>query len=271
MSRAVAALVLAAGLLAPASAAAEESAGEATAGRDAAVRNQRPATEVEAGFSHENLSSGYDDWRSVYLEGARHFAPGKTLYGMVRETKRFGLRDLQATAGLYHPAGEHWTALVEASSAPQHRVLPRYSVFAQMRRALPAGWGAALGYRYSEYNDTRASTLVVDLERYFGSFRGAYTLYLGHTPDAPTVAAHRFLLAYYYGERNSVGASFTFGEEVANLGPPTGVTTTDVRTFALFGRHWLNAAWAISYELVQQEQGNLYRYNGIRLGLRHRF
>lgn len=271
MSRAAAALLLTVALLAAAPAAAQVSEAEVGADLHAPVHRQQPATEVEAGFSYENLSSGYDDWRSVYLEGVHHFAPRKTLYGMVRETERFDLRDLQVTAGLYHPVGEQWTALVEASYSPEHNVLPQYSVFGQMHVALPAGWGAALGYRYSEYTDTRASTLVLDLERYFGNFRGAYTLYLGYTPDAPTVAAHRFLLTYYYGERSSVGASFTFGEEVANVGPPTGVTTTDIRTFVLFGRHWLSPAWAVSYELVRQEQGSLYQYNGIRLGLRHRF
>jgi YaiO family outer membrane protein len=94
---------------------------------------------------------------------------------------------------------------------------------------------------------------------------------VGQIPGAPTVSAHRFLLTYYYGERSSVGASFAFGEEVANVGPPLGVTTTAVRTFALFGRHWFAPAWAVSYELVAQEQGSLYRYDGIRLGLRYRF
>lgn len=271
MSRAAGALLLPLALAVAAPAAAQVSDAEAGAAVPPLVRSQERATEVEAGFSYENLTSPYDDWRSAYLEGVHHFGSRHTLYGVVRETDRFDLRDTQVTAGLYYPVAERWTALVEAAYSPDHRVLPEYSVFGQMHVALPEGWGAALGYRYSEYTDTRSSTVVLDLERYFGDFRGAYILYLGYTPGAPTVSAHRFVLTYYYGERSSVGASFTFGEEVANVGPPLGVTTTDVRTYTLFGRHWLSAAWAVSYELLRQEQGSLYQYNGIRLGLRYRF
>lgn len=250
---------------------AQVSEAEAGAPPLAALRPQYPATEVEAGFSHENLSSGYSDWSSLYLEGVHHFAPRHTLYGSVRETDRFDLRDRQIAAGLYYPVGEYWTALVEGSYAPDHRVLPLYSVFGQLHRALPGGWGVALGYRHSEYNTSNPSAVVFDLERYFGNFRGAYTLYVGMLPGAPTVTASRFALNYYYGERSQVGASFTIGEEVENVGPPLGVTTTEVTNFAIFGRHWFTPAWAISYELIAQEQGSLYRYNGIRLGLRHRF
>lgn len=228
-------------------------------------------TEVEAGFTRDDLDSGFANWRSVYLEAAHRFAPRHTLYGSVRQTERFDLRDVEVAGGLYYPLTSQWTALVEASYAPEFRVLPRYSAFAWLHRALPYGFGAALGFRHSEFRKSDTNLLVGDLERYWGNWRGAYTLYVGRPEGATAGAAHRFQVNYYYGERSNVGASVTFGEEVENVGPPIGVTKTDVRALALFGRHWLASQWAVSYEIYTHEQGDLYRRNGVRLGLRYRF
>jgi YaiO family outer membrane protein len=272
MKRAAARAVLAAALaIVAATAAADVEEAKRALGTAPPARPAYPATEIEAGFTKDNLDSGYDDWRSVYVEGAHHFGPRHTLYGAVRETERFDLRDFEALAGLYYPLAAEWTALIEGSFSPEHNVLPEYSAFGQIHRALPYGWGVALGLRHSQYTSVYTNTLVADLERYWGNWRGAYTLYVGRPQDAPAGTAHRLQLSYYYGERSAVGVSVTYGEEVENVGPPIGVTKTNVRALALFGRHWVTPQWALSYEVYTHEQGDLYTRNGVRLGLRHRF
>ena len=138
-------------------------------------------------------------------------------------------------------------------------------------KSLPGGWGIALGLRRSEYNTSSVNITSLLAERYWDNFRGAYTLYSGRPDGASSAASHRFQLSYYYGDRNSIGLSYTTGREVENTGPPAGVITSDVRDWTLMGRHWFVPGWAFSYELLTHEQGSLYRRHGLRLGLRHRF
>lgn len=227
-------------------------------------------SELEAGFSRERLSTGFADWESRTLFGAHQFRPRHVAYAQLRETERFALRDTEIAAGLYYPLAS-WTMLLEASRSPQHRVLPSHSLFAELHRSFAAGWGASAGWRHSEFTRSSADVFVLGAERYWDSWRGAYTLYLGKPEGAGSAAAHRFQLDRYYSSRSSVGISATTGREVENLGPPAGLISSEVRGFALAGRHWFAPDWAASYELLSHEQGSLYRRKGLRLGVRHRF
>lgn len=228
-------------------------------------------SEIELGAFKERLSGGRADWNSVYLEGAHRIAERQTLYGGLRMAERFGLHDNEQWIGYYHPLAPAWTALVEASVSEQHHVLPKYSVFGEIARQLPGGWGLSLGLRHSEYNLTGVNILVAGAERYWGNFRGAYTLYSGRPEGASSGAAHRFQLSYYYGERSNAGISFTTGREVENVGPPAGILTTKVRDLTINGRHWVTPDWGWSWDVFAHEQGDLYRRQGFRIGLRHRF
>ena len=228
-------------------------------------------TEVEAGFSHEKLSGGRQDWNSRYLEAAHKFAERQTVYGAVRETERFGLRDSEVSAGYYHPLTSTLTGQIEGSYSSEHNVLPRYSASAQLAWQAGNGWVASGGLRHSEYTATGTDLALFGLERYWSSFRAGYTLYLGKPEGASSASAHRITLGYYYGEGSSITIGGTRGREVENVGPPVGVTSTDVRAIGLAGRHWFTQSWAFTYDLLAQQQGSLYRRNGVRLGLRYRF
>jgi YaiO family outer membrane protein len=228
-------------------------------------------SELELGASKERLTGGRPDWNSTYLEGAHAIAERQTIYGGLRATERFGLRDSEQWLGYYHPLGPDWTALVEASVSEQHRVLPKYSVFGQLSKSLGSGWGANLGLRHTEYNLVGVNLLVAGVERYWGPFRGAYTLYAGRPEGATTGVAHRLQLNYYYDERSTIGVAATAGREIENVGPPAGILSTDVRNLTVTGRHWMTPDWGLSWDLLAHEQGNLYRRQGFRIGIRHRF
>jgi len=229
-----------------------------------------PRTEVELSHSRESLSNNRADWTSTELALSRELRERHTLYGGLRTTRRFGQNDSEGRIGLYYPLAAAWTAVVEGSVSPSHNVLPEYSVYGSLHRMLGGGWGLAAGLRHSEYSTTGAQVTSLSAERYWGNFRGAYTLYSGRPDGAPSGAAHRFQLNYYYGERSTVGLSYTMGREVENLGA-AGVLSSDVRDWTLSGRHWLTPQFALTYDLVNHEQGNLYRRQGLRIGLRHLF
>lgn len=225
---------------------------------------------MEGGLTHERLSRDLPDWNSAYLEAAYDLAPGQTVYGHIREADRFDLRDTELSAGYYHPFGP-FTALVDGSYSPDHHVLPEWSLLGQLSWRVGGGWVASGGWRHNEYSSGSARVLIAGLERYFAHYRASYALYNGKPEGAGSGSAHRLGFDYYYGEHSRVGAAATFGREVENVGEPTGIISSEVRAVALLGRHWLNAAWAVTWEVGTHEQGDLYRRTGARLGLRHRF
>jgi YaiO family outer membrane protein len=230
-----------------------------------------PRTEAEIGFTREPLTNSLPAWRSVYFEAEHRFADRHTLYGGVRKTERFGLDDTEVHSGLYFPLGATWTSLVEASVSPTHRVLPGTSLFGELHKRLPGGWGAGLALRHGEYNQTGTQIASLLVERYWDSFRGAYTLYSARPEGASSASSHRLQLSYYYGDRSSIGLSVSTGREVENVGPPRGVISSDVQNVTLTGRHWFAPGWALTHDLLTQQQGVLYHRQGLRLGIRHSF
>lgn len=266
----VALCVAAAGLVA-ASAGAQQMPEAVIKSGVAATGLKLPRTEIELGHGKETLTNNLPDWTSTYLLASRQFGERKTLYGGLRETRRFGLDDTEVHAGLYYPMAATWTSLVEASASPTHEVLARYSVYGELQKNLGSGWGVGLGLRHNEYSLIGTNVLSAFAERYWRNFRGAYTLYSGRPEGASSAASHRFQFNYYYADRNSVGLSYSNGREVEYLGPSRGVLTSDVQNWTLSGQHWMTPVWALTYELVNHEQGNLYRRQGLRLGIRHSF
>ena len=235
------------------------------------VAGRAAALEGEIGLTHEQLTNNRPDWESVYLEASHSFRERQTLYGLLRQTERFDLTDRELRAGYYHPLAERWTGLVEASTSPEHHILPKSSVLGELAYRIGGGWGASFGLRHTEYTATTTNLLVGTLERYWSSFRAAYTAYNNHPEGAGSATAHRLVFDYYYSEKSRVGIGVTRGREVENVGPPIGVTTTDVRGANVYGRHWFAPTWALTWEALTHEQGELYRRQGLRLGLRHQF
>jgi len=230
-----------------------------------------PTVDVEFGHSRETLTNNLTDWTSTYLLASRRFGDRKTIYGGLRETRRFGLDDSEAHAGVYFPLGSTWSSQIEVSVSPTHEVLARNSVYGQIQKNLPGGWGLGFGVRHNEYTLVSSNVVSAMAERYWGNFRGAYTLYSGRPEGASSAASHRLQLNYYYSDRSTVGLSYTDGREVENVGPPRGLISSDVKNWGITGQHWFAPAWALTYDLVQHEQGTLYRRQGLRLGVRHSF
>jgi YaiO family outer membrane protein len=221
---------------------------------------------VEVGVIHENLNQGFSDWQNLYLAASHKFAPRQTLYGEVHEAERFSQRDKKLVAGYYHPLGDKTTALIEAGVSPDHRFLPEWSLLGQFDRQLGAGWGLQLGFRHSEYSQSASDLAVLTAERYWSSYRAAYSLYVGKPEGAGSASSHRVAVEYFYADRNSVGIAFSRGKEVENVGT---VITTNVRSIALTGRHWFTPTWSIQINAGWHEQGDLYVRKGVGLGIQH--
>jgi YaiO family outer membrane protein len=231
---------------------------------------ERAGVEVEVGAAYDSLSHGFAPWRSVYLNVTQKLAARRVVYGSFRETNRFSLPDQELLGGVYFPLSRRWTALVEAQASPSHRVLAKWSLLGQVGRDLGHGWVGQVGFRHTEYNQAGANLGIFAIERYWKSYRAAYTLYLSQLQEAGHAASHSLQINYYYRDRQAIGLGFAIGQELENLGP-RGILRTETRAFTLTGRHWFTTRWALTYDLSLNRQGGLYTRKGARVGLRRQF
>ncbi len=254
-------------------AASSDNAGEAQTTSESESKAPSPASgtlEVEIGYSYEHLTNGFAPWQSAHLFVGKRFASRQSLYGIYRETSRIGQRDREGMVNFYQPFGRRWAALLEAQASPTHRVLPKWSAFAQVERNFGRGWVGSAGYRRTVFNTAQVNTGVLNVERYFSRYRAAYTLYVSGLEGAGTSTSHRGQFNFYYGEESStLGVSFAAGREIENLG--TRILRSPVQSFAVQGRHWLHPRWSVNYDFTFHRQADIYTRRGFGVGLRYRF
>jgi YaiO family outer membrane protein len=230
-----------------------------------------PETVVELGASYEFVNKDRPDWQTYYWSINHKFSTGQVLYGTASAVRRFETTDPNFMIGFVQPLGEskRWIATVEAGGSPNHQILPTASFFGQVERILGKGWIGRAGLRHNRYPTDILNMGVFGAERYFKAYRGAYTLYVAHLNGKGTALSHAFQGSYYYGERNSLGAGFAFGQEIESV--PGGLVKTDVLDFSFTGRHWMTNKWGLSYVAVWHRQGDLYTRSGAQIGLLLRF
>lgn len=261
------------GLLSP-GAAAQQSSAVSTNGelKTAAAESKKNVNEVQLNYSYESLSNNFGSWRETSLSFYRQLKPRQTFYASYRLTERLKQQDNEGTIGIYQPLSRKWSLVLEGSASPTHRILPKWSVFAQAERKFKKGWNAQAGYRRTVYNSAKVNLLNAGAEKYWGNYRAAYTLYVSNLVRSGNAASHRVQFNRYYGEQSSsFGVGFAAGRELESLGRSGGVLQTDVQSFSVSGRHWLSSKWGINYGLIAHRQGKLYTRRGINIGLRFRF
>jgi YaiO family outer membrane protein len=228
------------------------------------------ATEIGLTYARETLSTHPAAWTDTTLEAAHAFAPRKLLAGRITRSERFGLSDDTFALSGYVPLAERTTGYAEIGLSGTHRVLPRHSVHLQLTQSLGQGWGLLGGFKHVSYNATDVRIGELTVERYFGAYRVAASLYPSHSSTAGNASSYRIQLSRYYGSENAIQVLYVGGVEVDR---PTAVDTvlaTKVRSVALFGRHWLTREWALTYGLAHTVQGNGTRH-AANVGVRLRF
>ncbi len=188
--------------------------------------------------------------------------------GGMLEVRRSSVNDIDFTVGLQRPIGHNVGALAESNIHTLHDALPKYTLLSHMTQALPGGWGLGFGVRHREYNFGTSSLLALSAEGGWGSVRSGYTLFVDSSGAG---AARRAHVSYSYGERNTIGLAYTTGRDSEMPTLPLGLQTQDVRDWTLSGRHWLSPNWALTYDVLSQEQNGFYRRQGLRLGVSRSF
>lgn len=242
----------------------------AFAGEGSSLRGLKPPRDT----SSADASSGDSPANGLKWHDADtvpSLAPRLTLYGGTFQTLQFHQVDnTTVSSGVYRPIGASVSPLGAGSMNPLLDVFPKYSLYTRVSQSLPGGWGLGFGVRQSEYSFATTNLLSVSAERYFGSFRGAYTLYSNRSEGSTLGSARKVQVDYMYGERNTVGLAYTTGRDMEMLGPAIGLPYTDVRDLVLSGRHWISPNWALTYDVLSQEQA-LVKRQGLRLGVSRSF
>ncbi len=183
----------------------------------------------------------------------------------------YGLRDrlpkgnTPETARLSYRYSNALTGIFQAGPALQDPYTAGYAVSGQVVRSFGSGLGVGLGLRQRQAG---SNVLALGVQQGWGPFSGGYTLYSGRSDTAPS-PLHRFALNFGYGNRSSIGLSYTTGQSLhAGLLPYS--PGVDSRDWKLSGHHWLAPQWAVTYDVVNSDQA-AYRRQGLRFGIRHTF
>ena len=241
--------------------------GAAFAGEGSSLRGLKPPSSALEAHSYSSTETGLKRLRDEPLPD---FSPRLFLSGGSYSTRRVVAGDFDYRYSLHQPVGQNIAALAEPGHAGLGELVPRYTLHSQITRTLPGGWGLGLGVRQSEYSFGTANLLAFSAERTLGSFRGAYTLFTNRAEGTTLGASHRFEVSYLYGERNTVGLAYTTGRDVENFALPAAMVSADVRDWTLSGRHWVTTNWAVTYDVLSQEQP-LQRRQVMRIGVSRSF
>lgn len=239
---------------------------QATAGGTDPIFDLIHPNQIELGGSYDHLSKNRGFWRSEYLSFQHWFAPRQLVYAMFTQIERFGLNDEQFLLGGYYPLSPKLTLNMEGNVTPSPQVLASNSIMASLQTAL--GYKSFLtgGFRHSEYGTGPLQQGFAILETYFADFRAAYTVRLTDSLNR-TQFGHSFTFSYYYMDTSFITLSYSMGAETSGF---QGVVL-DTQSFALYGRHWFNQDWALTWTLGHINQGTAYDRDGVSLGIRRAF
>lgn len=228
--------------------------------------------EVQFHFSNETLSRDLGTWRTASLYAERRFKNRQIVWANFRASDRNSTRDREFIFGTYKPLSRKWAVTAEAMFSPTHKFVGKYSVMGEVEKGFKNGFVGHGGVRFTKYDSVTATTGYGLIEKYWGSNRAAYTLYVTKLSNAGTAPTHRLQYTRYYGERvNSVGTAVSFGREHESLGPNLGVLRSKTWSVSVSARHWVTKNFGLVADGWVHRQGDIYYRRGFNFGVRYRF
>ena len=226
--------------------------------------------EAELSARYDLLDNGYEDQQTLRLDLVSTRSGHTTYYGSLIREQRFGLADHAVELGAAFPLNSRWSAYTEVGFAQPPDFRPTAFVEAGAERRFALGLGLRAGYRRSFYDTRWVDRLALTTDRYWGAYRGAYTLNMTWLETTDLALAHSVSLTRYYGDRSFWGGRAALGEE-KELDTRRRVLVTQTASIGLFGRHWYRPRWALGWDFDVSRQGDLYNRFGVRLGIRHAY
>ncbi|MBY4594325.1 YaiO family outer membrane beta-barrel protein [Ottowia caeni] len=237
----------------------------------AMAQDQTPQPQIRAAASVERsqLSGGLDDWTEYSVGLSRRSGPRDLMEASLLETRRFGIKDTQLSAGFSRPLSSALTLSADASISSTHRVLAQHALGAVLQYEFAHAWLVHGGYRHTRYDNTNVQRGTIRLEHYFGNFSASAGWYpvraLGTRADSFDARA-----AWYYAQDSSVGIAVARGDEATQVGAGA-IVMAPVRSVAISGRHALGPRLSLNWSLFRSEQGTFYTRKGFYAGVQAAF
>jgi len=214
-------------------------------------------TDITASTARETLSNDAPDWTTTHLAIVHQFAPRQSLRFDISRVSRFGLRDETVTVAAYTPVSNKTTLYFEAMKSREHNFLPSNAIQAQLLQSFEQGYGAAVSVRHARYDTSNVTIGEITLEKYFDNYSAAVTVYPSHSSSAGNAVSYRAAGAYYYGQRSNLQISLSRGNELDRAAAFLPITSTDIRSINIYGRHAFDDAWALDYALGRATRAHL--------------
>lgn len=229
----------------------------------------KQSSTLEMSVGNEQLSGDKEDWQSAYLYYATRLGPRQAMTLGLRRVRRFGLSDSQIEGGYGAPLNEQLSASIDVTLSPDHRILPRHSVSADLHYDIAPAWIVHGGFKHTSYDAVSVNQGVATIEHYIDAFRLAASWRLTRALNA-TTQSKEIRIDYYRNDVDRLGASVAIGREAFTAGLSS-VAISDVKSLVINGHHGFIKDWALTYEISRTLQGDAYSKNGVSAGVRYAY
>lgn len=224
---------------------------------------------LSAGIGVDTLDNDQPNWNEQFFEAQFEHSAAARYRLRAARSSRFDAADGQYGLGAEWRFSDDWFAGMDANFSSDPRFLPDRDLGGHVGRTLADGWVAGLRYRHRSFPTATVNTVIGSAEKYFGSFRAAYSLSISRLDGAGNTLGHGFVVNWYLDDRHSFGVSLATGDEAEAIGPGQ-VLETRVRGLSVSGRHGVSNRMGISWYAGLHEQGDFYRrhYVGLAVSIR---
>lgn len=221
------------------------------------------------------LSADYQDYSKNFRSAQTYTVAGslkqdtRTLYGEVSDYQRGDAHDVPIQLGLYQQLTTSGQLHAEVNVATDPLIKPAHQEYIGWYQSLPAGWTIEPGYQWTHYNTVDVEKASLTVEKYWQAFRFAYGA-ARVTLNNENAFNQRVQADWFYrdGSKLSTGLARGDDQEVLDTGV---VIQTPVSSYFLAGEQRITNQWQVLWQLQHIDQGNIYRQQGARIGIRYQF
>lgn len=225
---------------------------------------------AEISYGYDKLTNNRSPWQATSVKLAMQTPEKHYAHIQLDKNERFDLDDSQIGGSYAWPFANFWYIYTGVTYSATHKFLANNMFEVKISKSFPNKFNLHVGLSQAKYSDTSSQQSYLTGEYYWSDFRASYTYRYIDVENAGNGYNHNIQFNKYYSSVNMIGLSIAKGDDVEFDGTPNPPISSTV-TYAINGRHMLQAQCSVLYSLVHHEQGNFYNSNGFVLGIKFDF
>jgi YaiO family outer membrane protein len=224
---------------------------------------------LSAGTAYEKLSNGLPSWNNQFIGLSREKPRHYRLAAELARDARFNAADYSVRLSAQRSLSHRAVAGLAVAFAGNPQFQPDQEFGGHISALIGGGWKTTLAFRRRDYTTTSVTSLIGTIEKYYGSFRFAYSLTGSRLRRASTSLGHTFTANWYVNEAASIGVTLGGGEEAEAIGDGA-ILKSDVNAVSLSGRYHLGRRYTLQGWVGTHKQGDFYRrrFLGLAVSIR---